>query len=334
MEKLVFVSHSRDADGKKADAVVDYLESRGIGCFIAPRDITGGTSYAPRLVAAIKAASVILLIGSPAVNSSEHILNEIEIAVNHHKDILHFVIEDYIPSDDLVYYISRKQKLFALNNDYKSFLPNLEKQLRELLNLPDAPEKTASEENFGDSDRYKVFQYLPDRGIMINPSDRHRNVSFRSDTFLTLFSQIYDSVAKATDPESAEEIFRQSGYTCGANFGRRLQSTMDEKNGYRDYTPEEKIARWCEFDSNVGWGKFSSQIRIDTDAGTIDGKLSISECFLMDKSSSRRPVCAFVRGYCEAVMSALLGVQLRLTCKSCPYIKKFSNTCEFEVSLA
>ena len=77
MEKLVFVSHAREADGEKADRIVEYLESHGIGCFIAPRDIPKGASYAPKLVAGIDAATVVLLIGTPAIVGREHILNEI-----------------------------------------------------------------------------------------------------------------------------------------------------------------------------------------------------------------------------------------------------------------
>ena len=86
---------------------------------------------------------------------------------------------------------------------------------------------------------------------MINPSDQHRNVSFRSDTFVTMFGQIYDSVSKLTDPASAEGIFYDCGCQSGYNFGRRLQSSWDEKNEYLLASPQEKLAKWCEFDSNV-----------------------------------------------------------------------------------
>ena len=90
MEKLVFISHAHEADGKKADRIVEYLESHGIGCFIAPRDITKGASYAPKLVAGIDAATVVLLIGTPAIVGREHILNEIEIAqAQDHRPIRH-----------------------------------------------------------------------------------------------------------------------------------------------------------------------------------------------------------------------------------------------------
>ena len=120
-KKRIFVSHARTADGEKADEIVAYLEAHGLKCFIAPRDIPGGKPYASELVSAIKEAEVVLLIGTPAVNESEHILNEIEIAINNKKTILHFVVQDYVPSDDLVYYISRKQKVIALDGDYKKF---------------------------------------------------------------------------------------------------------------------------------------------------------------------------------------------------------------------
>ncbi|HIZ04014.1 MAG TPA: toll/interleukin-1 receptor domain-containing protein [Candidatus Borkfalkia avistercoris] len=328
-KKRIFVSHARTADGEKADEIVAYLEAHGLKCFIAPRDIPGGKPYASELVSAIKEAEVVLLIGTPAVNESEHILNEIEIAINNKKTILHFVVQDYVPSDDLVYYISRKQKVIALDGDYKKFLPTLENELRLLLGIPKEAESASA-----DANKYTVFQYLSDRGIMINPADQHRNVSFRSDTFVTMFSQIYDSVADATDEARAERIFYESGHECGHNFGRRLESTMEEKSEYRQYTPEEKIARWCEFDSTVGWGKFSSDIKVDREEGTLSGKLSISECFLLDRSPAHRHVCAFIRGYCEAVLEVLLGdVEVELACSSCPYVKKFKNVCEFEVNL-
>lgn len=333
MEKLVFISHAREADGKKADRIAEYLESRGIGCFIAPRDIPSGASYAPKLVAGIEAATVVLLVGTPAIVGREHILNEIEIAVNKRKTIVQFVIEDYTPSDDLVYYIGRKQKLIAPTKDYETFLPTLEHELRVTLGLP---EKTSPQgaNDFSDSTKYKVFQYLSDRGIMINPSDQHRNVSFRSDTFVTMFGRIFDSVAKATGQATAEKIFYDCGYQSGYNFGRRLQSSWDEKNEYLPDSPQEKLAKWCEFDSNVGWGKFDCKIAIDPENDTLEGKLTVSECFLVDKSPSRRPICAFIRGYCEAVTGVLLGgVEVRLTCASCPLVKKFKNVCEFDVSL-
>lgn len=333
MEKLVFISHAREADGKKADRIAEYLESHGIGCFIAPRDITKGASYAPKLVAGIDAATVVLLIGTPAIVGREHILNEIEIAVNKHKTIVQFVIEDYTPSDDLVYYISRKQKLIAPTGDYEAFLPTLENELRITLGLPEKPAGEGAKD-FSDKTKYKVFQYLSDRGIMINPSDQHRNVSFRSDTFVTMFGRIYDSVARLTDPASAEGIFYDCGCQSGYNFGRRLQSSWDEKNEYLPDSPQEKLAKWCEFDSNVGWGKFDCNISIDPENDSLEGKLTVSECFLVDKSPAHRPVCAFIRGYCEAVIGVLLGdVEVKLTCASCPLVKKFKNVCEFDVSL-
>lgn len=212
-------------------------------------------------------------------------------------------------------------------------MPTLEHELRITLGLPEKPDGEGAKD-FSDKTKFKVFQYLSDRGIMINPSDQHRNVSFRSDTFVTMFGQIYDSVAGLTDPASAEGIFYDCGCQSGYNFGRRLQSSWDEKNEYLLASPQEKLAKWCEFDSNVGWGKFDCNISIDPENDSLEGKLTVSECFLVDKSPAHRPVCAFIRGYCEAVIGVLLGdVEVKLTCSSCPLVKKFKNVCEFDVSL-
>ena len=99
------------------------------------------------------------------------------------------------------------------------------------------------------------------------------------------------------------------------------------------YTLKEKLQKWCEFDSCVGWGKFNIDIDIDEDNGTLSGTLSINECFMVDKKH-KHPICSFIVGYCTGVIEALLGdMEIVLSCKTCPLKNKFKSECVFDIAL-
>ena len=91
MEKDVFISFT-SPDYDVAHKIVDYLEERGITCFIADRDIEKGASYASSLTRGITSCTTALLVASNNINSSEHVLNELEIMVNKRKFILPFFL--------------------------------------------------------------------------------------------------------------------------------------------------------------------------------------------------------------------------------------------------
>ena len=59
----VFVSYSA-ADRAPASSVVEGLESRGIRCWVAPRDIPAGSEYGEEIVEAIKSCRILVLIFS------------------------------------------------------------------------------------------------------------------------------------------------------------------------------------------------------------------------------------------------------------------------------
>ena len=95
-----------------------------------------------------------------------------------------------------------------------------------------------------------------------------------------------------------------------------------------------KIDKWCEFDSAVGWGKFSADVTVDEENGSLSGKLCINEAFLVDKFKKRH-ICSFVKGYCTGVLETILSVEVELTCNgsACPIKNRFKNTCEYIISI-
>lgn len=329
--KEVFISYTT-SDKATADMIVDYLEKHGIDCFIAPRDIEGGANYAKRLVKALEECLLVLLVASEKTNESDHVLNEVDIMIDKKKPVLPVFIEEYELNDELRYYIGRKQRIMAVENEFSTYLPAILSAVEERLPKKEkpAPEPVAEVEEATHQHTKTVFEYIPDRGIMINPEDHQRNVSFRTDTLTNMMGGIFEKVVDITgDTEKAEEIFFSSGYVSGKNFGERINNQWEMGNTMADI--RRKLNKWCQFDSAVGWGKFSVDIDYDEAADSLTGTLCINEAFLVDKGHKRK-ICSFIRGYCTGVMETLLGsVSVELRCKSCPLKSHFKNTCEFEI---
>jgi hypothetical protein len=73
----VFISHS-SRDAETAKRICAALEGRGFKCWISTRDIVPGLCYAEAIIDAINAASLVLLVLSPASNGSRAVRKEIE----------------------------------------------------------------------------------------------------------------------------------------------------------------------------------------------------------------------------------------------------------------
>lgn len=120
--KFVFVSYS-SKDKYVADALCHYLEEHHIPCWIAPRDILVGQSWAGAIVKAIRNCSAMVLIYSAESNSSHQVANEIDKAFSYGKTIIPFIIDSTPMNDDLNYYLSRKHWLVAYPNYKVKFKP-------------------------------------------------------------------------------------------------------------------------------------------------------------------------------------------------------------------
>jgi TIR domain len=121
MGKDIFISYASE-DRQVAGTVCAMLESKGIECWIAPRDILPGTPYAEALIHAIDASKIMVLIFSSHANTSPHILREAERAVHNNLTIIPFHIDDSKPSDALLYYISAPHWLDASDPPFEKHL--------------------------------------------------------------------------------------------------------------------------------------------------------------------------------------------------------------------
>lgn len=332
MTNEIFISHSSQ-DAECARKVLQYIEDNGYDCYISSRDIRGGLHYAKDIVNVLKECKVVVLIASAHSNLSEHVLNEIDICVDNKKTIIPLFIEDFDISDEFRYYLGRSQRVIVEGEDVSEAFPRLMDSIRN--KYPKSVKKAepviavAATEAEESQKTKTIFEYDAERGIMINPEDRMRNISFRQDTFTNMMSGIFDEITKSVDLEHSSKVFFDCGYEGGNNFGTRLNQMLENTH----YTLKEKLQKWCEFDSCVGWGKFNIDIDIDEDNGTLSGTLSINECFMVDKKH-KHPICSFIVGYCTGVIEALLGdIEIVLSCKTCPLKNKFKSECVFDIAL-
>jgi hypothetical protein len=104
----VFVSFS-DVNRNEALDIVTYLESHGIKCWISYRDVPRGGDFQQAIVAALEAATAMILIFSEAANNSTQIAKELAIADGQSLFILPVRIESFKPTKGFKYQLANRQ---------------------------------------------------------------------------------------------------------------------------------------------------------------------------------------------------------------------------------
>ena len=150
----VFISHS-GRDKPVADAACAALENAAIRCWIAPRDVQPGRSFAGEITRAVQDSKAMVLIFSSHSNNSEQVLREVQLAVQHHVHILQFRIERVVLSDDFSYFLGTPHWLDALTPPLEAHLKHLAESVKLLLA---APQKAPSErvEDSGEKTRPSI----------------------------------------------------------------------------------------------------------------------------------------------------------------------------------
>ena len=120
----VFISHSA-RDKPFADAVCAKLESRGMRCWIAPRDIRAGMEWGAAILEAIGCARVMLLLFSSHANASPQIRREVERAVNRELVIVPVRVEDVKPTGNLEYFLGTPHWLDAITQPFEQHLDHI-----------------------------------------------------------------------------------------------------------------------------------------------------------------------------------------------------------------
>jgi len=149
----VFISHSMN-DVKKADKVCFFLESNGVNCWRAPRNINPGSSYPVQILEAIRNCHIFLLLASENTNLSEHVSSEIERAFEYKKLIIPFMLQDIKFSDEQLYFLARRQRIEAYN-DIEIGLGSL---LSTVLSVIQKSKHSSEDNNIGNTAQYTAVK--------------------------------------------------------------------------------------------------------------------------------------------------------------------------------
>ncbi len=134
----IFISYS-SKDKLAADAACAILESKGIRCWIAPRDILPGADWGELIVDALSQARVFVLVFSSHANASQQIRREVERAVNRGLAVIPLRIEDVAPTKSLEYFISTPHWLDAFSPPLERHLNYLADIIRHILDGEERP---------------------------------------------------------------------------------------------------------------------------------------------------------------------------------------------------
>jgi len=104
----VFISYA-SKDAATASAVVAVLESQGVKCWIAPRNVIPGSQYADGIVRAINGAKVVVLVLSESAIASPHVGKEIERASSKQRPIIALKTDATPLTPALEYFLSESQ---------------------------------------------------------------------------------------------------------------------------------------------------------------------------------------------------------------------------------
>jgi hypothetical protein len=130
-----FISYSSQ-DAGVASAICAHLEEAGIGCWIAPRDINAGQKWSEAIMMALEQSRVMILVLSPASNSSEQVEREVERAASRRLPILPLRLVNVPLSKSLEYFISTPHWLDASELPLERHLPKLVQAVRMILGTP------------------------------------------------------------------------------------------------------------------------------------------------------------------------------------------------------
>ncbi len=127
MSPLVFISHSSQ-DRAIAIKICDALERRGLGCWLASRDIGPGENFQEAIVKAIRSVRVMVLVFTGNANHSNEIKKEVALASQNRLVVVPLRVEDVLPSDAFLYELSTRQWIDAFD-DWERAIGRLAEQI-------------------------------------------------------------------------------------------------------------------------------------------------------------------------------------------------------------
>jgi tetratricopeptide (TPR) repeat protein len=263
--KSVFISYST-GDTAVTEQIRNGLESTGIPCWMAPRDIVPGLDYGTQIIEAIEACTVLLLVLSESSNYSIYVRKEVERATAKGKVIIPFRIQEVIVSRSLEFFISETQWIDGWGDALATATATLEGAVRgHLQSRSQTKDRGAPEGAERRASRGPDAQPPP----IHSPSPTHRPMVERA-VFVgreTQLAQLKDALTQAlrghgqlrfvTGEAGAGKsaLLNEFHYRVTAEFDNLMALTgaCDAQTGLTDpYLPFREILSWLAGDPETG----------------------------------------------------------------------------------
>src|ERR1700730_13637411 len=132
MEHDIFISHAHK-DKSIADSVCEKLESAGVKCWSAARDISADKDWRDATRNAIGSSRVVVLILSENANAAPHIKREIAHAFYTHRTVIPLRLGDTFPRRDFLFYLGKVPWLDSARSPSEQDLEALTARIKRLL---------------------------------------------------------------------------------------------------------------------------------------------------------------------------------------------------------
>lgn len=138
--KSVFISHA-SVDAELAADMCAFLESKGLPCWYAPREIGGGADFAAAIIDGVEQCRVMLLLVTPTSSDSPHVLREVNHAIARKMHILPVRLLDFTLPKSMAYYLSHVQWINAFPGEPSEFYADIHGTLVALLERREPPKR-------------------------------------------------------------------------------------------------------------------------------------------------------------------------------------------------
>jgi TolB-like protein/Flp pilus assembly protein TadD len=111
----IFISHASQ-NRRIAETLCTTIESRGLRCWIARRDIGPGESFQEAIVRAIRSSYIMLLTFTKSANTSDEVKKELAVASLNKLVVIPLRFEDVAPSDAFAFEFATRQWIDMFEN--------------------------------------------------------------------------------------------------------------------------------------------------------------------------------------------------------------------------
>ncbi len=143
MSGHVFISHGSE-DSQDADALADFIESRGMRAWIAPRDVRPGQDYSEQLQEALESCAAFVVLVTDKANKSPYVRAETEMAFSNGKPIFPVRNRDIQPGPGLAFFLKIRHWTDAFGPGRDTNVTRLARELQAATGVPVDPAPTTA----------------------------------------------------------------------------------------------------------------------------------------------------------------------------------------------